>query len=86
MGALAPGYAPKFRSFQAGPQIKPLAVVLAQPSPLRIEVRETSTNLQVMLQPWGRVQGTLRVGPRVEPNQAVVLNQAFSQGGANCRS
>ena len=51
-----------------------------------VRVRQMTTNAQVVLQPWGRVEGVLRVGRTVEPHQTVALNNGFSQGGEEGRS
>ncbi|HXG47194.1 MAG TPA: TlpA disulfide reductase family protein, partial [Methylomirabilota bacterium] len=42
-----------------------------------VKVSALATNERVVLQPWGRVTGVLRVGPKVEPDHRVVLGSWY---------
>lgn len=72
--------------FQA--KLEPHTIFAAHPQHGFAEVRATNvaTSGKVVLQAWGRVEGVLRVGKKVEPGHDVVLQNASFRYGEEGRS
>jgi peroxiredoxin len=73
--------------FEFLPKLEPHTILAAHPQGFaEVRVSDVSASGKVILQPWGRLKGVLRVGQKPEPGQSILVENAFFRSAEVGRS